>query len=238
MDALYELLCNAVCEIDINKSAAEYYKQHSELLIIPNFLSPDIVKTYFLPEVEVCVNYINRVNVRGFKKSGSVSFQNLRQHAPNLFQLYISGIIKQFISQIVGKTLHFCPAEDSHAAALYFYTDPGDHIKVHYDKSFYRGQRYTVLLGLIQDSIHSKLICYPGATKINRKKNPLHVYTHPGTLVIFNGDGLWHEVSPLGENERRVILTMEFLTDIRMTAMNKFISDFKDRFLYFGKVAR
>ena len=63
----------------------------------------------------------------------------------------------------------------------------------------------------------------------------MDVLTHPGTLVIFNGDSLWHEVTPLGENEKRVILTMEFVTDNKMTRWNRFISHTKDRFLYFGK---
>ena len=105
---------------------------------------------------------------------------------------------------------------------------------MHYDKSFYRGHRYTVLLGMIQDSIASKLVCYPGSTKLNRRKNPMAVYTHPGTLVIFDGDSLWHEVTPLAENERGVILTMEFVTDNRMTPLNRFVSHLKDRILYFG----
>ena len=60
------------------------------------------------------------------------------------------------------------------------------------------------------------------------------MYRNPGTLVIFDGDSLWHEVTPLAENERRVILTMEFVTDNRMTPLNRFVSHLKDRILYFG----
>ncbi|EKD45004.1 MAG: hypothetical protein ACD_70C00118G0001 [uncultured bacterium] len=79
------------------------------------------------------------------------------------------------------------------------------------------------------------MICYPGASKLNRRKNPVTVHTYPGTLVIFSGNTLWHEVTPLAKNEKRVILTMEFVTDVRMTPWNRFISHTKDRFLYFGK---
>jgi len=61
------------------------------------------------------------------------------------------------------------------------------------------------------------------------------VYTHPGTLVVFDGDTLWHEVTPLAENEKRVILTLEYVTDNRMTKINRFVSHFKDRLLYFGR---
>lgn len=206
-----------------------------KFLMIDNFISPDYVTHYFLPEVKNADRAIHRVKVANFKKSGSVSSQNLEKYAPQLFDLYHSPAMKYFVEQIVGESVQRCPADDPHAVALYYYTEPGDHIGVHYDKSFYRGRRYTVLLGLIQDSVASKLVCYPGSNKFNRRKNPMPVYTHPGTLVIFDGDTLWHEVTPLADRERRVILTMEYVTDNRMTSFNRFVSHFKDRLLYFGK---
>ncbi len=213
---------------------AKQYAPH-QMLVIEDFLPRDFVIDNYVPEVESCNTHVNRVNVPGFKKSGSVSYHQLEQTAPKLFAFYRSAAFKQFIADIVGEEVEYCPESDPHAAALYYYTEPGDRIKVHYDKSFYKGKRFTVLLGMIQDSEASKLICYPGADKKNMKKNPLEVATHPGTLVIFNGDVLWHEVSPLAENERRVILTMEFLTDTRISAVSKIVSDVKDRYLYFGK---
>ena len=84
--------------------------------------------------------------------------------------------MKKFIENIVGEPLMTCPEDDPHAVALYHYTEPGDHIGVHYDKSFYKGRRYTVLLGLIQDSVESKLMCFLGANKLDRRKKP------PGSL--------------------------------------------------------
>jgi len=216
------------------KQYAEQFKAH-KLLVIRDFMPSEFVMNHYVPEVENCTKFIHRVRVPKFKKSGSVSRQNIKEHAPGLFNIYYSPIMRQFIEQIVGESLCLCPDSDPHAVALYHYTEPGDHIGVHYDKSFYKGKRVTVLLGMIQDSVESKLVCYLGASKTNRRKNPLEVMTHPGTLVIFNGDSLWHEVTPLGKNERRVILTMEYLTDNRISTVNRLVSNFKDRFLYFGK---
>ena len=189
----------------------------------------------FVPEVESCTKFIHRVSIPGFKKSGSVSHHDIQKHAPGLSNIYSSLAMKTFIERIVGKDLHLCPDRDPHAAALYYYTEPGDRINKHYDKSFYRGARYTVLLGMIQNSVKSNLVCYPGNSKKLPNKNPTVIATHPGTFVIFNGDVLWHEVTALGENERRAILTLEYVTDTRMSLFNKWVSDFKDRFLYFGK---
>lgn len=218
---------------DVQTHTREFDK--NKYLIINNFLNADFVKTNFLPEVERCEQYMHRVKIGSFKKSGSVGSDRIQTTAPHLFALYHSPWMKRFVEQVVGEPLQVCPSSDLHSVALYYYTEPGDHIGVHYDKSFYRGRRYTILLGLIQDSVESKLVCYPGSTKLNRKKNPLDVYTHPGSLVIFDGDALWHEVTPLGENEKRVILTMEYVTDSRMSWGNQLLSNFKDRLLYFGK---
>jgi len=218
---------------DVQTHTREFDK--NKYLIIDHFINPDFVNTHFLPEVIRCEEHMHRVKIGSFKKSGSVGSDQIQTMAPHLFELYHSAWMKRFVEQVVGEPLHACPSSDLHSVALYYYTEPGDHIGVHYDKSFYRGRRYTVLLGLIQDSVQSKLVCYPGSTKLNRKKNPLDVYTHPGKLVVFDGDSLWHEVTPLGENEKRVILTMEYVTDSRMTLGNKWVSNFKDRLLYFGK---
>src|SRR3990167_2132543 len=209
--------------------------QRQQFLVIPQFLPQSYVQDHYLSEVNDCDAHVHRVHVGRFKKSGSVSSQLLKKYAPSLYSLYHSDALKQYVEKIVGESVKLCPDSDPHAVALYYYTEPGDHIGVHYDKSFYRGQRYTVLFGLIQNSAASQLICYPGASKLNRRKNPVTVHTYPGTLVIFSGNTLWHEVTPLAKNEKRVILTMEFVTDVRMTPWNRFISHTKDRFLYFGK---
>lgn len=216
---------------------AKAFRQH-QLLVIDNFLPFEYVTNDLIPHTEKCADFIHRVKIPNFKKSGSVSSQNLKQHARPLFDLYYSPIMKQYVESVVGEKVMVCPEDDPHAVALYYYTEPGDHIGVHYDKSFYKGKRYTVLLGLVQDSTHSQLVCYLGANKLNRRKNPMTANTNPGSLVIFNGDTLWHEVTPLGENERRVILTMEFVTNNKMSQLNRFISQTKDKFLYFGKTPK
>ncbi len=206
-----------------------------QMLVLDEFIAQEAVAQNYLPEVKRCESYIHRVKMGGFKKSGSVGRSTLKKHAPNLHNLYYSPWLHTFIESVVGVKLYRCPEWDEHGVALYYYTEPGDHIGVHYDKSFYKGKRYTVLLGMVQDSTESNLMCYRGASKFNRYKNPLKVITHPGTLVLFNGDKLWHEVTPLGKNEYRAILTLEYLTTPEISKFNRLVTDIKDRYLYFGK---
>jgi len=53
-------------------------------------------------------------------------------------------------------------------------------------------------------------------------------------LVFFNGDKLYHRITPLKDNERRVALTLEYLTTTHMNFLLRFISNMKDSVAYFG----
>jgi len=53
-------------------------------------------------------------------------------------------------------------------------------------------------------------------------------------MVIFNGDKLWHAVTPLGEGEERIALTMEYVTNPEMGTVKRLYSNLKDSFGYFG----
>jgi hypothetical protein len=63
---------------------------------------------------------------------------------------------------------------------------------------------------------------------------PGSVRIPPGGLVFFDGDKLRHRISPLGENEVRVSLTFEYVTDPKMHFGWRVISNMKDAFAYFG----
>ena len=89
------------------------------------------------------------------------------------------------LSQIAGVPLLPCPDEDSHACALYFYTEPGDHIGYHYDTSYYKGARYKVLIGL-RDQSRSQLFCRLHTKESDREVEGLSLATEPGTFIFFN----------------------------------------------------
>jgi hypothetical protein len=52
--------------------------------------------------------------------------------------------------------------------------------------------------------------------------------------VFFDGDRLRHRITPLGEDELRVSLTFEYVTDPRMRPWRRVISTMKDAIAYFG----
>jgi hypothetical protein len=140
-----------------------------------------------------------------------VSHFAIADGAPSLLELYRSDALRRFLSRLVGANLLLCPDGDPHACALYFYTEAGDHKGYHYDRSHYRGARYTVLVGLVRDS-SSRLLGRLRTRQRGRRPRDLAGATEPGSMVVFNGDTVYHAVTPSGRDERRVVFTMEFVT--------------------------
>lgn len=176
---------------------------------------------------------VNRNYLPRHKQGGSVSRYTIDERAPAIAELYRSRALIEWLGQIAGEPLHPSPPSDPHAYALYFYTRPGDYIGWHYDTSYYAGRRYTLLLGVIDESS-----CRLEYELHTRKKGaavvPGSLQLSPGGLVFFDGDALKHRITPLAAGERRVSLTFEYVTDTRIRRGWRLISDMKDALGYFG----
>jgi hypothetical protein len=226
-----EVMASRLRRADIESLRREYQAQGA-FVYIEDFLPPEITAK-LIAAVSAVQSSVNRNYLPGHKQGGSVSRHAIDQLAPFIAQLYRSAALIRWLGQLSGESLQLSPPDDPHAYALYFYTRPGDHIGWHYDTSYYAGRRYTLLLGVIEESscrldyeLHTReegAAVIPGSIKIP-----------PGGLVFFNGDTLRHRISPLGEGEMRVSLTFEYLTDPRMHPWWRLISNMKDAVAYFG----
>ena len=208
------------------------FADQGSFLFLPDFLGSEITAQLVAGVAAVSAS-VNRNYLPGHKQGGSVSRHVIDQLAPFIAELYRSAALINWLGQLSGERLQLSPPADPHAYALYFYTRPGDHIGWHYDTSYYVGRRYTLLIGIIDDSscrldyqLHTREAGVPAV--------PGSVQIPPGGLVFFDGDKLRHRISPLGEGEVRVSLTFEYLTDPKMHAGWRLISNMKDAVAYFG----
>jgi len=205
---------------------------NEEFIAVPGFLPPSRLAPLqdSLPALEPRVH---RNFIPGHKKGGSISRYDLDACAPAFPALYRDQALKDFLGALTGQPLLECPGDDPHTYALYYYTEAGDHIGFHYDTSYYKGARYTVLLGLVDESncrLEYELFHEtPGRTPV-----PGSVALAPGMLVVFNGDMLWHRVTPAAAGDRRVALTLEYVTSHGMHPLRRFVSNMKDAIAYFG----
>jgi hypothetical protein len=230
-EPLAEAIAQSVAALDVEAVREAYWRQN-EFVYLPGCWPAPVVEA-IAAEVERVRPAIHRSYLPRHKKGGSVSYHTLAAEAPAILALYRAPAFVDFLRRVTGQPLAPCPESDPHACALYFYTEPGDHIGFHFDTSYYKGQRYTVLVGIIERS-SSRLVCQPFKKVPGGSPLELTLRTDPGTLVLFNGDKLWHAITPLGEGEERVSLTLEYVTDPSMGPFMRFVSNMKDSIAYFG----
>jgi hypothetical protein len=226
-----ETVSQALAGVDADE-VRRCYREQNEFVYLERWLPAPLVAR-MVAEVDRVRPAVNRNYIPRHKKGGSVSFYTLLEQAPTIVALYRSPAFIEFLARLTGARLQPCPPGDPHSCALYFYTEPGDHIGFHFDTSYYRGARYTVLIGLIERS-SSRLVCQPFKNDPTRAPLEVRLATHPGTFILFNGDRLWHAITPLGEGEERVSLTLEYVTDPSMHPLKRVVSNLKDAVAYFG----
>jgi hypothetical protein len=231
VSAIDQQLTEVLQAIKVEDMMRQYWEQ-GEFLALEHLMPTQIVQG-FMQEVDCVRPQINRNFIPGHKKGGSVSFYLLQKSAPALLAFYRHQGWMNLLSQIAGVPLRLCPEDDPHACALYFYTEPGDHIGYHYDTSYYKGDRFTVLLGL-RDQSSSRLVCRLHTKEAGREVKELSLPTDPGTFIFFNGDKLHHAVTPLGVGEERIVLTLQYVTNPSMGMAQRWFSNMKDAVGYFG----
>jgi hypothetical protein len=221
----------AVDDLDLPQVGLDYWRG-DEMIVLPEFLPADVL-AQAQREVEDLRAEVKRKTVVGFRRGCALSHYTLEERAPTLGRIYRSPELLGFCSRLSERELQVCPDTDPHATAVYIYEEPGDRIGYHYDISHYRGARYTVLIG-IEDDSSARLQCKLYSKEKRRPTKMVEVATRPGTLVFFNGDKLLHAVSPTKEGERRVVFALEYVTDPYMKRWRRVVSKVKDSFGYFG----
>src|SRR6476646_2526054 len=211
----------AIARLDVDRVRRDYWEQN-EFIVIPQFLPREFVEATLVPQAQGVKHQLNRNYIPGHKKGGSVSYYTVQEQAPLFLDLYRSPAFLAFLSRLTDAKLMLCPDNDPHSCALYYYTEAGDHIGFHYDTSYYKGARYTILMGLVDRSTKCKLVCELFKDVPGKTPRTLELVTEPGDMVIFNGDKLWHA------------LTMEYVTNPEMGPLKRLYSNLKDSFAYFG----
>lgn len=163
------------------------------------------------------------------RSGGAVSSHHIMKECPAIDELYkeLLPICQEILSE---PKLRLCPPFDQHSSAIYYYKRPGDGCKWHTDKCWYKGRRYTVLVGIENIGVkgHSSALLEYILNDTHR-----HDPIMPGEIRLFN-DQLLHMVHPLQKNENRIVISFTYITDETIAPYNRICMEFKDNYGYFG----
>ncbi len=182
------------------------------LAVIPNFLPPDVLRD--IRSQAERLTGPERNYIPAHKKGGTIAYETIIATAPALAAFYQSAEMIDVMSRLTGLAVRPTPLHDQSSLSVLCYERPGDHIGWHYDHNFYRGRHFTVLLPLVNEGgdagglSHARLIA-----RVNGRD--VEIATPPNTLVAFEGARVLHRVIPIGERERRLVLSMTYCADPR-----------------------
>jgi hypothetical protein len=161
-------------------------------------------------------------------KSGvTISTQNVSKYAPNLIDYYKNDLCKK-ISNEIGLNLFPNDIAFPTTCAILIYEKEGDWINWHYDYNYYNGRFFTVLIPITND-----YTCTEFQIK-DKNDNIKSVNLINNNSICFEGNFLYHRASKLCNNQKRVVLSCQYVTDNNMSFINKLRIKLKD-FAYTGK---
>lgn len=200
------------------------------LAAIPDVLSP--TSFAMLREAALRCRQTERSYFPTHKQGGTVAYEDLHELAPEIIAFYQSDYVRWLCSAITGEALVTVPINDQSACSLLFYDRPRDHIGWHYDHNFYNGRHFTVLLPLVNHHLEEGRLS-SAQLVIRQDGQDTVIPTPPNTLIVFEGAKVFHKVTRLEENERRVILSMTFCTQPHASLLKGTMRRCKD-VAYFG----
>lgn len=179
----------------------------NNVIIVNDFLRKD----YF----EIIKNNFNNKEFesRDFlvRKASGINFQKLHESEyKDLLEIYYSNHILDLLSKIIKKPVQRISLGDPNACSLLIYSKKGDHINWHYDYSNYYGDRYVVLLTLVNENAKKDGGLSQNIFQYNYEGKIYDLKMKENSIVIFKGSEILHKSSEIGDNERRILLSMVY----------------------------
>lgn len=193
------------------------------------FVAADALAAY-RQEAQAARDAVVRSYLPRHKKGGTLSYERVHLDAPACLAFYHSNALRQWLSTLVGQSVYPAADHDQSACSVLYYDQAGDHIGWHYDYNFYRGRHFTVLLSLHNRAAHGGL----SSGRLQRRSDGrvTEIATEEGALVAFEGARVLHRATPVGEGDARIMLSMTFATDPRVSPLREWARRLKDTAYY------
>jgi hypothetical protein len=163
------------------------------------------------------------------KKGITISTQHVEKYSPNLINFYQNNLCK-IVSKKINLNLFPTDLNMPTSCAILIYENEGDWINWHYDYNYYNGRFFTELI-----PISNNLTCTEFQFK-NHNNKIKSVNLTNNNSICFEGNYLYHRASKLCKNEKRIILSCQYVTDNNISILNQIRLKLKD-FAYTGKVS-
>jgi hypothetical protein len=157
----------------------------------------------------------------------TISTKNIQNHCNDLIAFYQNDL-KNYISNLINLQVHPTNLLFPTSCAILIYNKEDDWINWHYDYNYYNGRFFTVLIPITHVSTCTKFQFKNAENKVTSLD-----LTNEG--ICFEGNFLYHRASKLCKDEKRVILSCQYVTDNTMSSINQLRIKLKD-YAFIGKL--
>ena len=160
------------------------------------------------------------------KHQKNISYNTLKENLPDIDSWYTS--LPNVISPYISDTLEVAPEDVKTRMCLVVYEKEGDYIDWHFDTNHYNGRFFTLLV-----PVSTEETCGNYMYKDHNEKEQI-LEVEKSQAIFFEGDKVFHRGKALCANQRRVILSMTFVTSQNMNMWNYCLHKVKELGI-FGK---
>jgi hypothetical protein len=161
------------------------------------------------------------------RKGITIPTKNICENSPHLISFYNNELCK-FVSKLIGLKLYPTELDFPTSCAIIIYEKEGDWINWHYDYNYYNGRFFTVLIPITHDLTCTKF-------QFKDKNNKIIDMDLTNDSICFEGNYLYHRASKLCNNQKRVMLSCQYVTDNSISYINQLRIKLKD-FAFIGKL--
>ena len=146
------------------------------------------------------------------KHQKNISYDILKEELPDIDNWYNS--LPNILSPYLNDTLKVVPQDVKTRICLVVYEKEGDYIDWHFDTNHYDGRFFTLLV-----PVSTETTCGNYMYKDHNEKETI-LEVEKSQAILFEGDKVFHRGKALCANQRRVILSMTFVTSDYMNPWN------------------
>jgi hypothetical protein len=160
------------------------------------------------------------VSIPNWKGGRTIPTQECIDNFPDLVHFYhsLTPLVSKHIGAFVSTTPLYLPT----SCAVLVYERENDFINWHYDVNYYKGRFFTLLIPVSDEPTCTKFM-YKDV-----KGRDVPVDIRGSTSVLFEGEHVFHMASKLCKGQRRVIISLQFVTTDAMSLTSKAMARLKD----------
>jgi hypothetical protein len=138
------------------------------------------------------------------KRQKAIPLQKIKERFPEVIEWYKS--LPAEISKVIGTQVLITPISQPNSLSLVVYEKEGDFIDWHFDTNHYNGRFFTLLV-----PVSTEPTCGNYQYK-NADEKVQTIELKSGEAILFEGDRVFHRGKELCANQRRVVLSLTFVT--------------------------